>query len=143
MSEPIKSPIGLTKDSGWQIGLRRTLSIPAEILWEFLLSPTGIETWLGKGDPFEFQAGIKYLLDDGTKGEIKVFLPGSHWRITRLPPDKTYSKPSTIQIRIMPKDNRCVLAFHEEHLPDEVSRISRKIHFLAVIENLKDYLNLN
>ncbi len=143
MSNRTASPPGLTKNSGWQIGLRRTLPIPAGDLWRAILSPEGIRIWLGPGKPFEFKGGSTYLLDDGTSGEVKVFQPGSHWRITRKPPGGDGERGSTIQVRISAKEDRSVLSFHEEHLPDEVSRQSRKTHYLAVIEKLIDYHNLD
>jgi hypothetical protein len=136
-------PVGLTKDTGWQAGLRRTISAPAEVVWELLLSPAGIEIWLGEGDPFPFEQGSSYQLRDGTTGEIKVLRLGSHWRITRKPLDPAYTRPSTMQIRIINKDDRCVLAFHEEHLPNEQKRQLRKAFYLGVVEKIEGLLLAN
>lgn len=138
MGNPNPSPVGLTRETGWQIGLRRTLSVPAEILEDFLLSPEGIKIWLGPGSPFTFSKGARYKLFDGTSGEVRVLKRGSHWRITRLPPDKTYSRPATIQIRIISKGDRAILAFHEENLPDQAARETRRLFFMEVIEKIKD-----
>ena len=92
---------GLTRDTGWQIGLRRTLDAPVELIWAWMLSTSGREIWLGEGPDFLFVAGQDYELLDGTSGKIQVFQPGSHWRITRNPPDSAYFRPSLIQIRII------------------------------------------
>lgn len=140
MTADINKPRGLTKDTGWQIGVRRTVLIPAEILWEFMLSPQGLRIWLGDGGEFMFKEGSSYTLKDGTSGKIKVYKPGSHWRITRKPPDKSYERPSTIQVRILDQQDRSVLAFHEEHLPDEKARLARKTYYLKVIDQIADQL---
>jgi uncharacterized protein YndB with AHSA1/START domain len=131
---------GLTKDTGWQIGVRRTIPAQADDVWDLLLSPDGLKIWLGDGEQFPFKKGSGYKLRDGTLGEVKIYQPGSHWRITRKPPDPTYQRPSTIQIRVIGKGDRCVLAFHEEHLPDERARQSRKSFYLGVIEKINDIM---
>lgn len=135
-----QTPVGLTKNAGWQIGLRRTLSVPAQVLWDFMLSQDGLEIWLGMGEPFKFIPGIKYKLFDGTTGEVRVIDKGSQWRISRKPANPRYERPSTIQVRIIDKADQCTLAFHEEHLPDERSRKIRKTFYLNVMELIKDRL---
>jgi hypothetical protein len=132
--------VGLTKDSGWQIGVRRTLEIPSEVLWSCLVSMEGIKIWLGEGDEFPFLEGAEYQLHDGTRGEIRVIQEDSHWRLTRQPPDKSYIRPSIMQVRVIKKDSKSVLAFHEEHLPHEEARQDRKLYYQEVINRLKDYL---
>jgi hypothetical protein len=129
-------PIGLTKDTGWQIGLRRTLDVDSQWLWNFLWTTKGVHYWLGPGEPFAFSEGEAYELDDGTIGVLKVLKPNSHWRITRYPIDPAYDRPSTMQVRVIPKDNKTILAFHEEHLPTEGQRRARKAHYLKVVDQL-------
>jgi len=141
MTKYSQNSVGLNTAAGWQIGLWRTMGLPAENLWEMLLSPAGIKIWLGEGDSFQFREGSKYQLKDGTTGEVRVLQQGSHWRITRKPPDKQYSRPSTIQIWIIPKDSQSVLAFHEEHLPNEKARRDRETFYLTVIKDLKVFLD--
>ncbi len=40
-------PVGLTKSVGYEFGLRRTVSVPLEEVWEFLFFPTGIARLAG------------------------------------------------------------------------------------------------
>jgi hypothetical protein len=129
-------PVGLTKDTGWQIGVRRTLPVSPDKLWNFMVSMRGIELWLGKGDPFELQEGATYQLQDGTAGEVRVMKSLSHWRITRLPQDTEYQRPSIIQIRILDSGGKSILAFHEEHLPTEKERGNRKAFYLDAAETI-------
>ena len=134
---------GLTRDTGWQIGLRRTLDVPVEIIWEWMLSASGREIWMGEGPDIQFVAGQDYKLLDGTSGRIKVYQPGSHWRITRNPPDPAYRRPSLVQIRIIGSGDKTTVAFHEEHLPSESERQTRKTFYLDVVDKMKDALGLD
>lgn len=133
---------GLTRDSGWQVGVRRTLPVPADLLWEWMLSKEGIEVWLGSGPDFQFQAGEEYLLDDGTTGRVRIFKINSHWRISRKPNDPQYNRPSVVQIRILDSGDKSVLAFHEEHLPSNNERQKRKTFYLRIIERIKEELGI-
>ena len=135
-----KKPTGLTKDTGWQIGLRRTLSIPAPVLWDWMLSPDGITVWLGQIVDFQMEPGTGYQLVDGTVGEIRVYKPGSHWRMTRLPSGGDYPRPSVMQIRILESGEKSTLAFHEEHLPNQEERSTRRQFYLGVVEEIKERL---
>jgi hypothetical protein len=135
-------PVGLTKDTGWQIGVRRTLAVNSQRLWDFMTSTKGIQLWLGPGEIFSFMEGVVYQLEDGTTGELRVIQTHSHWRITRRPPDPTYDRPSTMQIRVIPKGEKTILAFHEEHLPTEDQREARKVHYLGVVEHIRQELRL-
>ena len=135
-----KKPTGLTKDAGWQIGLRRTFSIPAPVLWDWMLSPEGVEIWLGQFKSFRMEHGADYQLVDGTIGQVRVYQPGSHWRMTRFPPGGGYPRESVMQIRILDSGDKSTLAFHEEHLPSKNERSIRKEFFLKVVEQIKERL---
>jgi len=64
-----------------------------------------------------------------------VVQPGSHLRITRQPPG--WSRPSTIQVRVMPAGAKTTLSFHEEHLPGAAERQERRAHFAAALDELQ------
>jgi uncharacterized protein YndB with AHSA1/START domain len=133
-------PVGLTKDAGWQVGLRRTIPISVEVIWRLITSTEGIQIWLGSGEPFELAKGVKYQLEDGTHGEVRVVSPLSHFRITRFPPDPAYLRASTIQIRVLQNKEKTNLVFHEEHLPSQEARRSRKEFYLGVMEQIQEML---
>jgi uncharacterized protein YndB with AHSA1/START domain len=136
MTQHKEKPVGLTKDVGWEVGARRTYSTYPGEAWEYLLSEVGVEQWLGdiKGDHFDFAKGAEYELRDGTTGEVRVFEQGSHLRITYHP--SGWERASTIQVRVINEkgDARTTVAFHEEHLPDEKARETRKAHFQSVLD---------
>lgn len=91
-------PVGLTRDNGWQAGVRRTLPLSPEKAWDFLLSPDAVNIWLGGRNPIA--ADGKFRLPDGTRCEITVFQPASHLRMRWQPPD--YAQPAVLQVRLIP-----------------------------------------
>ena len=137
-----KDPVGLTQNSGWQVGVRRTIPVPAKTLWDLMMSERGIRIWLGIGSELKFSEGEQYTLADGTTGVIRVYKPGSHWRISRQPDDPAYTRPSLMQIRIQETGGKSTLAFHEEHLPLESERQKRKTFYLEVVEKIKHELTI-
>ena len=107
---------GRTAAAGYQIGARRTFPCAPAAAWGALLSPEGLACWLGGPlDP----ARPAYRLPDGTTGEVRVWQPGSHLRLTWQPPG--WARPSTVQVRVIPARSGTTIAFHQEHLagPDE------------------------
>jgi hypothetical protein len=46
---------GLTKDVGYQVGARKTISIQLEEAWEWMFSTSGIKIWLGLNEPNNFK----------------------------------------------------------------------------------------
>jgi uncharacterized protein YndB with AHSA1/START domain len=135
MMENSKRPVGLTKDTGYQIGVRRTLPIRHDNAWRVLTSPVGVQMWLGASSNLDFTEGAMYEASDGSRGEIRVFSPNSHLRITWKP--QGWSRASTIQLRVIPKGDKTVVAFHQEHLPGSKERAERREHFKATLDNLE------
>lgn len=42
-------PTGLTQDAGWEIGVSRTLPLPADALWDFVAGEEGWPSGSGPG----------------------------------------------------------------------------------------------
>jgi uncharacterized protein YndB with AHSA1/START domain len=139
VKKPERKPTGLTKDAGWQVGIRRTYPISHVEAWKLLTSPEGIQTWLGNAGDFLLTKGSQYELADGTMGEVKVLSANSHLRITWHP--KEWPGPSTIQIRVIPKEGHSVIAFHQEHLPGPNERAERKVFFKRVLDTFEKWIN--
>jgi uncharacterized protein YndB with AHSA1/START domain len=129
-----KRIVGLTKDVGFQIGVRRTLPIHHEEAWRKITSPDWIHIWLGEKIKLNFVKGEKFTLTDGSSGEVRVYKKNSHLRITWQPPH--WQKASTIQIRVIAKNDKSVFAFHQEHLPNAEEREKRRIFFSDVLDRL-------
>jgi len=127
---------GLTRDVGFQIGVRRTLPIRLEDAWRLLTSKKGVNIWLGETSKLDFSKGTRYQLADGSVGEVRVYSHNSHLRITWQP--QGWQRASTIQVRVIPKeDNRTVIAFHQEHLPGAKEREERRAHYTSALDELE------
>lgn len=138
MGDQDERPVGLTRDTGYQIGVRRTLPVTLGKAWALLLSPEGLALWLGAGSalPSPPDKGAQYQLPDGARGEVRVIKPESHIRITWHP--EGWARSSTIQVRVMPASgDRAVIIFHQEHLPDGTAREVRRAHFVAALDALE------
>jgi uncharacterized protein YndB with AHSA1/START domain len=131
----LTKPVGLTKDVGWQIGVRRTLPIEYQAAWRLLTSKQGVAAWLGQASELEFVKGAAYQLTDGTQGEMRVLQHDSHLRMTWHPPG--WERASTLQVRVIPKGDRTVVAFHQEHLPGPKEREDRRAHYRAALDELE------
>lgn len=134
---PSREP-GRTRDAGFQIGVRRTLPIDAAAAWDLVTSPRGVRAWLGTGRGLQWKPGATYLLADGAMGQVRAVEPGSHVRLTWEP--EGWSRPSTIQVRVIPKHDRATVAFHQEHLPSARERESRRAHFRAALDALEEMI---
>jgi uncharacterized protein YndB with AHSA1/START domain len=109
-----------------------------EDAWRLLTSSRGRSIWLGSTPDMENTKGTTYRLSDGTTGEMRVFTPNSHLRITWFP--KGWPRASTIQVRVVPKGERCVIVFHQEHLPGPEERELRRAHFKASLDELEQII---
>ncbi len=126
--------VGETKATGFQVGARRTFDVAPERAWKLLTSRRGTAAWLGPGAPPRFVPGASYRLEDGSRGEIRVVVPGSHLRLTWHP--ASWKRASTVQVRVIPRDARTVVALHQEHLPGPAERAERKSFYGAALDAL-------
>ncbi|WP_420130410.1 SRPBCC family protein [Longimicrobium sp.] len=130
-----KRALGQTAATGFEIGVRRTLQIPADDAWQLLMSPEGVGAWLGGKGP-RWEKGETYTLKDGSAGEVRVFKPGSHLRMTVQP--EGWPRASTLQVRVMPSgEEKTVISFHQEHLPGAAEREERRKFFEAALDALQ------
>jgi uncharacterized protein YndB with AHSA1/START domain len=128
-------PIGHTKTAGFQVGVRRTLPISQERAWELVTSSEGLGLWLGVSTSLNLEPGEKYFTKTGT-GDIRVVKNLQQLRLTLK--KEEWQKPSTIQIRIIPKDrNKTTISFHQENLPNQNVREEMKVYWENVLEELK------
>lgn len=133
-----ESPVGLTKDAGYQIGVRRTLKIHYSDAWALLTSPEGAKLWLGESPDMKLLKGEKFTLKDGSQVEVRACARESHVRVAVLPPG--WDKPTIIQLRVMPQQDRAVIAFHQEHLRSSEERDERREFFMSVLDTVEGQL---
>jgi hypothetical protein len=125
--------VGLTKDNGWQVGVRKTLPIAPDDAWEFLFSEKILRLWLGVSSEVKISRGAQFHLDDGTFVKITTFKPNSHVRLQFQPPG--YEHPTIVQVRLIPSGENTVFAFHQERLPDWGARKERKYYFQQALDD--------
>ncbi|TWD83626.1 activator of Hsp90 ATPase-like protein [Kribbella amoyensis] len=132
------TPVGLTKDAGWNIGVSKTLPYSVPELWEFVTSPAGIALWLGEG--VELVTGAEYETADGTRGEVRSRRERDRVRLTWHPADWSYE--STVQVAVVAAGAKSVLRFHQERLMSSDDRERQRAHWqqvmAAVVARLAD-----
>lgn len=141
MSPTNENAVGLTKDTGWQVGARRMYPVALEEAWQLVVSSEGTRIWLGEVTDPNWVEGAGYELSDGTSGEIRIFKPNSHLRITYFPPG--WPRSSTIQVRVISGGPKTQISFHQEHLSDAQARAERKEFFLEAHQQLAELVRAN
>lgn len=126
---------GQTADTGFQVGVQRTIPVAAERLWQFLTSPAGLPLWLGSGvRDLVFEKGAVYRTDEGGRGEIRSVQPGERLRLTWQPDG--WANQSTLQLYLQAKGDKTALRFHQEKLADAAQRSQMKTHWQDVLEQI-------
>ena len=134
-SDRAASPVGKTKDVGWQIGVSRTIPVDVADAWEYLVSPAGLGVWLGEGVEVPLVKGARYETADGTTGEVRSLRPGDRVRLTWQPADR--ADPATVQVALAPAKTGCAFRFHAERLHDADEREAMRAHFRGIIDRIE------
>jgi uncharacterized protein YndB with AHSA1/START domain len=129
---------GETQDADFQIGVSRTLDVPPERVWAVVRSDRGLRAWLGETKGLSLRAGVRFATLDGAAGEVRV-VSEKHVRLTWAP--EGWPKPSTIQVRVEPKEGgRSLVSFEQEGLPGPAEREERRAHYRAALDALEEVL---
>jgi uncharacterized protein YndB with AHSA1/START domain len=129
-------PVGLTKDVGYQMGIRRTLPVPPAEAWDFLMSEGVLKIWLGAVRNFE--PGKEFETAEGISGKVTVFKPHSHLRMKWK--EASWASPATLQIRTIPKGKRTTFSFHMEKLRDDERRQEMLRKWQTVLERFEEII---
>ncbi len=125
--------IGKTKDVGFQFGIRRTIHVSTEKVWDFLFSSNGLKIWLGKLMN-ELELKKEFETEEGITAFVRVFKPNSHIRLNwKL---KTWKNMTTVQIRVIGNETKTTIAIHQEKLLNLHQRNEMKEYWGGVIEKL-------
>lgn len=129
---------GLTKDAGWQIGVQRSVPAPLEQVWEHLIGPDGIATWLGPGADLSPEKGHVYRTENGIEGEVRGYQRLAKVRLTWQPDDRP--KPAVLQIALIRKATGTAIRIHQERLTDAGERSRMRAHWNRVLDDLAEAL---
>lgn len=128
--------VGQTKTAGFQVGIRRTFPIPQEKAWELVASEAGLKLWLGEGTKINLQPGQKFCTTMG-EGEIRIVKPLQQLRLAWK--KEGWDKASTIQVRIIPKDNtKTTISFHQENLSDQNVREEMQQYWKRILNQIEE-----
>ena len=110
---------GLTKDAGWEMGVRQTVAAPLAEVWDFLLGE-GLPVWLGEIDALPTEKGASYVTNDGVRGSIRSYTAGYRVRLGWQPDD--WPHDTTLQITLKESATGTTIGFHQEKLADRDER---------------------
>ena len=127
------SPVGRTRDAGWQIGVSKTVDHPVAVVWDFITSPEGVAIWLGEG--VTIARGTEYETKAGVQGEVRSFRELDRLRLTWRPPGWTHD--TTLQLTVTSAgEGRARLGVHQERLADATEREQQRTHWKAVVTEI-------
>jgi activator of HSP90 ATPase len=112
---------GLTKDAGWQFGIRRTVALPSNEIWDYLFSDKGMRLWA-----------------EGVDENFSTFKEYSHirtkWKL------KDWTNTSSLQIRVIAssKAGKTTIAVHADQLKDELQREQVKEYWTKIVMAITD-----
>ncbi|GIP36602.1 SRPBCC domain-containing protein [Paenibacillus sp. J2TS4] len=131
-----RTPVGVTKDAGVQIGVRKTLAISKERVWNFLTSQEGLSLWIGEDPSFRLQAGQEFASKEGVSGKMTVLVPFQKLRMQWKRPE--WDKPSRLQIILLSTNSgKTTIAIHQEMLEDVYVRELMKNHWEEMIDIIR------
>ncbi|MFT4156913.1 MAG: hypothetical protein QM630_03140 [Microbacterium sp.] len=123
---------GFTRDSGWQVGVRRTFPIPPTFAWEFLMGE-GLSLWLGR-TALGRVPGETYATFGGIRGEVRSRSEGRRVRLTWKPAE--WSHDTRLQVTVLPAATGATIAFHQERLADAAEREQMRAHWSKVLDDI-------
>ncbi|RJE89626.1 SRPBCC domain-containing protein [Paenibacillus sp. 1011MAR3C5] len=116
-----RTPVGVTKDAGVQIGVRKTVAAPKERVWDYLVSQEGLKLWIGDAPSFKLEQGEVYQSEEGIFGKLTVVKPYHKLRLTWQRPE--WDNPSRLQIYVLSaKGDKTTISIHQEMLDDVYMR---------------------
>ena len=128
---------GQTKDVGFEFGLRKTFPFDFDDMLDFMFRGKGLEIWLGELES-DLELSKNYRTKDGIEGFVRVFKPDSHIRINWK--KKAWTNISTVQVRVLKKNDRSTISFHQEKLADAGQRAEMKEYWNKKMQAITDEL---
>lgn len=110
---------GLTKDAGWEMGVRQTVAAPLPEVWGFLVGE-GLPVWLGEIDALPTEKGESFVTADGVRGSIRSYTERYRVRLGWQPDD--WPHDTTLQVTLKEAATGTTIGFHHEKLADRDER---------------------
>ena len=122
---------GLTKDAGWELGVRTTVPAPVAEVWAYLLTD-GLAVWLGDIDVLPAEKGAEFATRDGVRGVIRSFTDRSKVRLSWHPDD--WPHDSILQLTVKESITGTTIGIHHEQLADREERKLMLGHWKNIAE---------
>jgi uncharacterized protein YndB with AHSA1/START domain len=120
---------GLTKDAGWEVGVRQTVNAPLDDVWAFLLGD-GLKLWLGNAR-LSLEKNAPYQTDDDIRGHVISYSPKARLRMTWQPGE--WDHDSTLHVTAKKAVTGTTIGFHQERLTGRDERRIMLSHWKDVI----------
>lgn len=126
------TPPGLTRDAGWQLGVRRTVPAHADEVWRRLLSEW-LPAWLGV-DTVPQMVGAPLRSGGSLHGRIVGCHVGRRVRVRWTP--RTLDHETVFQVTLQEAGEGTVLAVHQERLLGAAERQALLEHWTTLLDAL-------
>lgn len=134
-----RNPVGVTKDAGVQIGVRKTWVVNKEQAWKLLVSPEGLRLWLGNLSSVQLEKGMEFESEEGISGKITVLKPCQKIRTTWK--RKDWEQYSRLQIYVLATNSgKTTIAIHQERLEDIYLREMMRRHWEDMLFKLNAFI---
>ncbi len=124
---------GLTKDAGWEVGVRQTVPEALPAVWNYLLGE-GLALWLGDIASLPTEKGASFETADGVRGVIRSVTPDLRVRLSWQPAD--WPHDTTLRLTVKEAVGGTTIGFHHEKLADREERKMMLGHWKNVVAAL-------
>lgn len=131
-----RAPVGVTKDAGVQIGVRRTIAADKERVWRYMLSADGLKRWIGTVPEFRLEKGFAFESAEGVAGKLTVVQPLHKLRMTWKRPE--WEQHSRLQIYwLSASRGRTTVSIHQEMLEDVYIREQMRRYWEETLHEIR------
>ena len=121
-----------------QITIEQTVDRPLREVWDFLISKSGLELWLGTSQLEKWETGIAFTTRVGINGVVRVFSPYSHIRLSWQPSES--QGESIVQMRVFPLGGKTKIQIHQEKLADRKQKERMEGYWEKVFKDVNSAL---
>ncbi|WP_193103723.1 hypothetical protein [Brachybacterium sp. FME24] len=125
-------PLGLTRDAGWELGVRRTVAATAPDVWHRLLAEW-LPQWL-EVDSIPQLVGAPLRHNGSVRGRIVGCHMGRRVRMYWTP--VALDHETVFQVTLLEASAGTTIAIHQERLVDAVERQSLLEQWTAILDDL-------
>lgn len=125
-------PLGLTRDAGWELGVRRTVAATVPDVWHRLLAEW-LPQWL-EVDSIPQLVGAPLRHHGSVRGRIVGCHRGRRVRMYWTP--AALDHETVFQVTLLEASAGTTIAIHQERLVDAVERQSQLEQWTAVLDDL-------